>query len=40
MAFFNLLRRQFAPVGLAVTSNINNLHRRFMSQLRKCYSTK
>lgn len=35
MTFINLLRRQIAPVGLLVTSNVNNLHRRFMSRLRK-----
>lgn len=38
MTFFNILRRQIAPVGLAVSSNINNLHRRFMSRLRKYFS--
>lgn len=37
MAFFNLLRRQIAPVGLVVTTNLNNIHRRFMSRLRKYF---
>lgn len=39
MIFFNLLRRQIAPVGLLVTTNINNIHRRFMSRLRKYYKS-
>lgn len=38
MAFFNLFRRQIAPVSLVITTNINNVHRRFMSRLRKYYT--
>lgn len=40
MTFINLLRRQIAPVGVLVTSNVNNLHRRFMSRLRKYCSVR